>query len=70
MLQKQGIVHFHVCSIVICNCRETIIYFVCWLHRKRKREKKVVCTIEDSPAKNTRSKRPSRIKKIRRILDL
>jgi hypothetical protein len=43
---------------------------ICSLHRKRKRGKEVVCTTEDNPAKNTRSKRPIRLKKIRRILDL
>jgi hypothetical protein len=33
MLHKQGIIRFHVCSIVICNSRETIIHFICFFVR-------------------------------------
>jgi hypothetical protein len=70
MLHKQGIIHFHACSIVICNHHDSFYLFLCSLHRRRKRGKEVVLTIEDSSAKNTRSKRPIRPKKIRRIMDL
>jgi hypothetical protein len=70
MLHMQGIVRFHVCFILICNCRERIIHFVCSLHRKRKSGKEVVGTTEDSPSKNTRSKRPIRSRKIRIVMDL
>jgi hypothetical protein len=33
MLHKQGIIHFHACSIVICNHHETIIHFICFFVR-------------------------------------
>jgi hypothetical protein len=48
----------------------SFLLFVCFWTGKEKKGKEVVRSTEDSLAKNTRSKRRIRSKKIRKILDL